>query len=742
MLSYNNLYAAWLQVKSKQSAGGVDKHSVKDFSKNETENLQLIERKLKDQTYLPEAYLQIKIKKNKTEKRILGMATINDKIVQTAIKNMIESRLETGFLNSSYAYREGRSARKAVNKVRHYIQSEKNYWLTKCDIDNYFDNIDHQRLKKQLAPYVSDEYLLELIFSFIKMGYVTGENKWIERYKGVPQGAVLSPLLANLYLSPLDQRMKDLGVAYVRYADDFVILTQTQKNANDILQSTVQYIEKRLKLQLNPGAFVKHTQFGFKFLGVWITDKDITLSSRKIEKIKAKIKVAFKHQNFPKKYIEATRGINNYYARLVPQHILYTIDEYIIRLWTNKLLNNKDLIRKKQLKNALKDLHFITDIYSQNQSFHIENIVNNVYEQKNAKKITSAEQAVKQRRKIYEQKATANTHLHINGYGIALGITKNHISIKEHGKKIRKFPVINLKQITIASKATSISTKLIKYCADHNIAVDFVNKRGMAYAKIYHYQSTHNRLWIKQMQHSTNESAFEMARLFVMAKINNQLKLIKYFSKYARQTENDVATQLPIITDHIKQILKQVKHLKYKPEFNQTLMGFEGSASAQYWQWFKLMVDEETDFTYRKTQGATGLVNSLLNYGYAILYRQVWNSVIHYGLHPELSYLHSYQKGKGTLIFDLIEPFRQPVVDRAVLSMINRKTKLIADKNKLDDPTKQKLITAVYKGLSRYDKYIGERLQMIDIINKQTQQLKLYITGQNNKFKPYKTTKW
>ena len=182
--------------------------------------------------------------------------------------------------------------------------------------------------------------------------------------------------------------------------------------------------------------------------------------------------------------------------------------------------------------------------------------------------------------------------------------------------------------------------------------------------------------------------------------------------------------------------------MDYKPGYNQSFMGFEGSASAQYWQWFKLMVDEETDFTTRKTQGATDLVNSLLNYGYAILYRHVWNSVIRYGLHPELSYLHSYQKGKGTLIFDLIEPFRQPIVDRAVLSMINRKTKLNADKNKLDEPTKQKLITAVYKGLSRYDKYMGERLQMIDIINKQTQQLKLNITGQNKKFKPYKTTKW
>ncbi len=742
MFTYNDLQTAWQQIKSKQSAGGIDKQSIKDFAKNETANLQRIERKLKDQTYLPEAYLQIKIDKNKTEKRILGLATINDKIVQTAIKNLIESRLETGFLNSSYAYREGRGARKAVNKVRHYIQTEKNYWLAKCDIDNFFDNINHKRLKKQLKPYISDKYLLELIFAFIKMGYVTGKNRWIERQKGVPQGAVLSPLLANLYLSPLDQRMKDLGITYVRYADDFVILTQTRAQAEKILQSTIKFIENRLKLQLNPGAFVKHTQYGFKFLGVWITDKSVSLSTRKIEKIKTKIRKAFKHQNFPKKYHEATAGINNYYGRLVPQHILYPVDDFIIKLWKDKLRNDKNLTRKKHLKTALKNLHFITDIYNQNKTFHIDQIVNTVFEQKKAKKITLAEQAVKQRRKIYEQKAAAMSHLHIDGYGISLGITKHHVSIKEYGKKTKKFPAYNLKQITIASKATSVSTKLIKYCADHNISVDFVNKHGMAYAKIYHYQSTHNRLWLKQMQYTTGKPAFEIARLLAISKINNQLKIIKYFSKYARQSEQDIAQQLPTSLDTLNQISKKIKQMSFKTGFRQILMGFEGSASAQYWQWFKLMVDEETDFTIRKTQGATDLVNSLLNYGYAILYRQVWNSVIRYGLHPELSFLHTYQKEKGTLIFDLIEPFRQPVVDRAVLSLINRKTKLKADQGQLDDKTKQKLITAVYKNLTRYDKYLGERLQMIDIIHKQTQQLKLYITGQNKKFKPYKTTKW
>jgi len=138
----------------------------------------------------------------------------------------------------------------------------------------------------------------------VKMGYITGKTKWQQRDKGLPQGAVLSPLLANLYLSPLDQRMKDLGIAYVRYADDFVILTKEQSEAEEILHSTVQYIESKLMLQLNRGAYVKHTRHGFKFLGVWITNQSINLPPQKAERIKSKITNSFNHPDFPKKYLQ------------------------------------------------------------------------------------------------------------------------------------------------------------------------------------------------------------------------------------------------------------------------------------------------------------------------------------------------------------------------------------------------------------------------------------------------------
>ncbi|NPA44865.1 MAG: CRISPR-associated endonuclease Cas1 [Chlorobi bacterium] len=743
MIDKQLLYVAWQQIRSKKSGGGIDKISVEEFEKNVDKNINRIHLKLNNHTYLPEAYLEISIPKDENEKRTLGLATINDKIVQVAIKLIIESRLETGFFKTSYAYRPRKGAVKAIKKVQKYIQNG-NIWLAKCDIDKYFDNINHERLKRQLKPYIKNNYLLELIFMFIKMGYVKADNNWQERHKGVPQGAVLSPLLSNLYLTPLDQRMNDKNVAYVRYADDFVIFAKKEEKAQNILNETVAYIQKKLLLQLNEGSYVKHTQYGFKFLGVWINQNNLTLPEAKINKIKKKLKNKFQHDTYPDKYFEEIQGIRNYYAKIVPQHILYPIDEYIIELWKNKLSKISELKTKKQIKEATKDLTFITRLYNANVNSHRKEIVNFVYEIKHQKKIETAEQAVKMRRKIYEEKAVENTHLQIAGFGKSIGVSKNLISIKEKGKIIQKLSTTNLRHISISAKGVSVSTAFIRFCTKNNIVVDFIDKKGKPYAKIHRFDSLHPQLWLKQIEYATQPKGKEIARKIVLAKINNQIKLIKYFSKYAKKTEKDIAKELPAILKTLEQIKEKAKKSSKEntDNYKAYLMGLEGAASARYWQWVELMIDEETDFSGRHTKDAQDLVNQMLNYGYAILYRLVWNSIIKHGLHYEISFFHAYRKNKGTLIFDLIEPFRQPVVDRAIISLINKKTKLENPDNILSKPTIEKLVDAVYKRLTAFDKYKKERNRLIDIIDKQTEDLKSYLLGKEKKFTAYKTTKW
>ena len=463
MITYTMLVQAWNEVKAKGASGGIDRISIKDFKQQEEKNLIRLALQLKNKTYLPQPYLQVKIPKGRNEKRTLGLATVRDKIVQTAIKNLIEHRFEKQFYKSSYAYRPGLGPRKAINKIRHCIQAEKLTIIAKCDIDNYFDTLDHRILFKLLKPVVTDDWLLELIKMFVKMGFIEHDKNWRDRTKGVPQGAVLSPLLANLYLTPLDQRMNDKQIRYVRYADDFIMLFNNHQQARETLDDTITYLQNKLKLQVNPGSFVREISNGFNYLGVWITDKQITVSSGKIQKLKQKITEAFKHDNFPTKYHDQVHGINNYYGTIIAQHTLFPLDEHILKLWHEKLLNIPGKITKKLIKKHLKHLLFVTDIYNRNIHIHKKSILQTIYKIKNKPFILDAEEAVRKRRREYRQRFMANMHLHIGGYGKSIGISKNKITVKNPDRTITKYPTKNLRYITISGRPVSISTEFINF---------------------------------------------------------------------------------------------------------------------------------------------------------------------------------------------------------------------------------------------------------------------------------------
>ncbi len=151
-LTQNNaLFNAWKMVKKKGSTGGIDRISIQDFEANEAEFLDKITQQIKDKTYSPEPYLKIAIPKNETEKRELGMLTIQDKIIQTAIKSIIEPVFEKSFLNNSYGYREGKGAVKAIHRLQHEQNNSGASWSLSMDIDGFFDNIDHDLLFKKLS---------------------------------------------------------------------------------------------------------------------------------------------------------------------------------------------------------------------------------------------------------------------------------------------------------------------------------------------------------------------------------------------------------------------------------------------------------------------------------------------------------------------------------------------------------------------------------------------------------------
>jgi group II intron reverse transcriptase/maturase len=246
------LMEAWKRVKSNGGAGGIDKVSITDVEQYGVENLiQEIQQELINGKYHPKPVRRTYIPKGDGKERPLGIPVIKDRIVQMAVKIVIEPLLEADFLDCSYGFRPKRSAHQALDRIRKDINN-KGWWVVDADIKGYFDNINHNKLMLMVKQRISDRRILKLVWKWLKAG-IMEKGEIYESEIGSPQGGVISPLLSNIYLHYLDTKWelnyKHLG-KLIRYADDFVVICRTKKEAEHALKA-VKTIMDRLELELH-----------------------------------------------------------------------------------------------------------------------------------------------------------------------------------------------------------------------------------------------------------------------------------------------------------------------------------------------------------------------------------------------------------------------------------------------------------------------------------------------------------
>jgi RNA-directed DNA polymerase len=262
------LQAAWQQVKANKGAAGIDRQSIEGFAANELVYLGELARDLEQGKYRPQAVRRVDIPKAGGKTRPLGIPTVKDRIVQTAVKWVIEPIFEKEFLPTSYGFRPGKGCKDALREVDGHLKEGYTH-VVDADLKGYFDSIPHDLLTKRIEEHISDGRLLQLLASWLQQDIVRDLERW-KPTAGTPQGAVISPLLANLYLHPLDVKMSKLGLRMVRYADDFVILCQTAPQAQAALEEVKVWVEEN-GLTLHPdkthvGDCLVAGQ-GFEFLG-------------------------------------------------------------------------------------------------------------------------------------------------------------------------------------------------------------------------------------------------------------------------------------------------------------------------------------------------------------------------------------------------------------------------------------------------------------------------------------------
>jgi RNA-directed DNA polymerase len=296
--SLRNLRSAFLKVKANRGAAGVDHQTIERFAARLDENLEHLSESMRTGRYRPQAIRRVWIPKpGKKEKRPLGIPTVRDRVAQAALRHVLEPIFERDFAGHSYGFRPKRSCKDALRRVDALLK--KGYtWVVDADLKSYFDTIPHGQLMDRVQVKVADGRVLRLVESYLRQEIMETAKHWTPE-RGSPQGAVVSPLLSNIYLDPLDHEMAQAGYAMVRYADDFVILCRSRAEAQRALERVREWTAQAgLILHPEKTRIVDATQRGgFDFLGYHFERGYRWPGKKSLQKFKDTIRAKTKRTN-------------------------------------------------------------------------------------------------------------------------------------------------------------------------------------------------------------------------------------------------------------------------------------------------------------------------------------------------------------------------------------------------------------------------------------------------------------
>ena len=717
---------------------GLDEVSVELFEEDLLGSLQEIVDDIKRHHYTPEPMSRIYVPKEQSvELRPLGLGSLKDKIVQKTIAMELSHHFDKEFSDKSYSYRANKGTLKAISRVKDYLQKGSVY-VYRLDIENFFESISHAKLLSLLSERIEDKALRDLIALFLKNGSFQ-RYRYIEHFEGIHQGDPLSPLLANLYLNQLDWFWENNAIDFVRFADDSVLFAHNEKQLKHIVDVSTNFLTT-LSLLPNPNKskMVHAIKEGFDFLGVHFDGWDISIVKSKLDQIIRKqndiIKTLHPFGDMMERLNEHLVGLKRYYYKIIdeqnPQFELLQ-NALLLRLSRRVSIERKrgNIVTKKDFRSALMALDLPYILLPVQKKDFVERIINKgLSEYLASKKYKQVNSKIAKKKKEYAKKYATSSVLYISEIGTFLGVAKNTIALKQKGRVVYKMPKNQCERIIIASTSVSLSGALVKLCATMGIAIDFIDPYAKAtpYASLYGSKNVYARMSLRQLKILETPLQLKLAKAFVKGKVKNQINYLKYLNKYHK-----------IIDTPILAMEKQLTSMMLKAKTSNELMGHEGMSAVNYWHALSMVVDDKVNFTHRITYKAGDLVNSSLNYGYAILYSRVQYHAVRAGLSLHISFLHALDDAKPTLVYDLIEEFRAFVVDRTIFTMFNQNEPLKLNKdNLLDSKSRQLIAKKVLERIGSFTKHKRASKKVDTIIAEQAYMLTRAIKGLTT-YKPF-----
>ncbi|PSB21796.1 CRISPR-associated endonuclease Cas1 [filamentous cyanobacterium CCP2] len=648
-LSAENFRRAWNKVRANHGCAGVDGETIEAFERNVDQNLATLRRQLQTGTYQPMPLQSLRVAKKprlqpgeppKTEWRGLAVPTVRDRIVQQALLNLLHPILEPQFETSSFAYRPGRSYKSAVRQVEQWRQQGYD-WVLDADVVKYFDNIQHSRLFAELQERVHDPAVGKLVEQWIGSG-VTTASGLILPSKGIPQGSVVSPILANVYFDDFDEAVEDAGFKLVRYADDFVILAKS-KSRIEKAQVLVDRLLETMGLELHPDKTrVTNFRQGFHFLGHTFVRSLVIQDQGKGKKRKGNEGVGVQGKESP---------------------ILTYSDPPLQMTQIQQALQEAIQASKQPIPPPLYVVmgYKVRDekpiqIESKEWSWHTG--MSTLYLVKQGTML----------RKDHGRFVIEGGRLAADGEkNEADGRTNPKSKIlnpKSKPEQILEIPIQEVGRILVLGRV-QLSTSAIEVCLERQIPVIFMSQMGDYKGHLWSSEFCDLPTEATQFGRRTDRHFQQiMARQLLHGKLTNSRHLLLRLNR--KRKVNGLAAKIHRIDQHIA-ALAQTNDLN-------VMRGHEGSAARLYFTALgQLITNPGFSLTERTRRPPKDPVNSLLSFGYTLLFNNVLSLILAEGLNPYLGNLHRSDRKEMHLAFDLMEEWRSPIVDSLVMTLVNKK---------------------------------------------------------------------
>jgi len=730
ILSLSSLQRAFEEVDTRSV--GIDDISLMAYEEKLLTNLQLLHDELLDGSYAPQPLERFEIaKQNSNEKRPIALGSIRDKVVQNLLLQVLTPHYEEIFSDKSYAYRPEKSHIRAITRTRDFIQRGFS-WVIRTDIDNFFETIPHDRLLQLLKQHIKDPLILRLIELFIRNGLF--EDKEYRNHRiGIHQGDILSPLLSNIYLHQMDTFLETKGIEFVRFADDFILFIDNSDHGNEILKSLkIFLLTINLNLEETKTSLVSIDQ-GFTFLGAYFKHREVMVDPQRFVKVQDKIRsFVFEKRTFSEFIVRVSayaKTLRLMYAGFVTAQNtqLQELDDDIWEAVSARIYLSKEsgeVNSKGAFKEHLIPLALFHSISEDERKKLIDLAILRGYERyhdEHPSKSRSRTDPIERKKIEYAHAFARLSTLHVTTQGVFIGMAKNRYIIKERGKVTHSVPKAQIERVIINAKGITLSSSLIESCARAKIPIDFIDYTHTPYASLLTHHAPLPQTTIAQNEIFVNGGGVYLAREFVEGKAKNQINYLKYLNRY-----HDT------LAPWIQKMESTLRTMKKEAKSSPQVMGFEGVISAMYWDALQGIVDPSWGWSARVTRGATDTVNSALNYAYAILYGKIQESLVRSGLSLYISYLHVPDQGKPTLVFDMIEEFRAFVIDRTIITMLNRNEPIRVDNSgKLTALARKLIAQNVFERLGSYTTWKKESRRVTTIISYQAYLLSRHIHGED-----------